>query len=694
MYSAKQINSYLDKSKKTFENTGDISLLRDILRFHEYRYYILNDPMISDEEYDKLFKALETMEKKNPKLITPDSPTQRVATDLNKDFVTVRHLAPMLSIENSYNLGDLVAWQDRLFSLLNTKHIHFSVEPKYDGAGLSLIYENDLLVRGATRGDGVEGDDITINIRQIGSIPLSANFLKYGIQKIEIRGESLLNKVNFKKFNEELLQEGIPPLANPRNAAAGSMRMKDPAEVKKRRLEAVLYHVSYIEYVAGEHPRFESHSSMMQLLTELGFKTPGRDQKVFSDIDDVIKYCHHFEEIRDTLPFEIDGMVIKVDDLGLQREVGSTSHHPRWSMAFKFKARQATSKLLNVEFQVGRTGSITPVAKIKPVYIGGVTVSSVSLFNEGLIKEKDLRIGDDVIVERAGDVIPYIVKSLPDARNGSEKIIHFPTHCPVCNDKLVKPQGEAAWRCVNVNCPAQVIERIIHFASKDAMDIQTLGESNIRKFYSLGIITDIPSIYIMDFKRIESLEGFGKKSISNLKTAIEKSKSQPLHRLIFGLGIRYVGLATAKELAANVKDIFQLKDFTIEKLQTLKDIGFKVSESIHGFFHDVHNLKMLEQLRDRGLNTQGEEKKQKDGALSGKTFLFTGTLPTLKRSEAQKLVEDNGGTLLSAVSSHLNYLVAGEEAGSKLEKAEKLKTVNIISEEEFLHLISTTLPSQ
>jgi len=415
---------------------------------------------------------------------------------------------------------------------------------------------------------------------------------------------------------------------------------------------------------------------------------------VFSDIDDVIKYCHHFEEIRDTLPFEIDGMVIKVDDLGLQREVGSTSHHPRWSMAFKFKARQATSKLLNVEFQVGRTGSITPVAKIKPVYIGGVTVSSVSLFNEGLIKEKDLRIGDDVIVERAGDVIPYIVKSLPDARNGSEKIIHFPTHCPVCNDKLVKPQGEAAWRCVNVNCPAQVIERIIHFASKDAMDIQTLGESNIRKFYSLGIITDIPSIYIMDFKRIESLEGFGKKSISNLKTAIEKSKSQPLHRLIFGLGIRYVGLATAKELAANVKDIFQLKDFTIEKLQTLKDIGFKVSESIHGFFHDVHNLKMLEQLRDRGLNTQGEEKKQKDGALSGKTFLFTGTLPTLKRSEAQKLVEDNGGTLLSAVSSHLNYLVAGEEAGSKLEKAEKLKTVNIISEEEFLHLISTTLPSQ
>lgn len=694
MYSNEQVKAYLDKSKLSFDNAADIEVLRDVLRFHEYRYYILNDPVVSDEEYDKLFKALERLEKKNPALVTPDSPTRRVATDLNKDFATVRHLAPMLSIENSYNLDDLVAWQDRLLSMITTQEIHFSVEPKYDGAGLSLIYENDLLVRGATRGDGAEGDDITTNIRQIGSIPLSASFLKYGIKKIEIRGESLLNKINFKKFNEELLQEGIPPLANPRNAAAGSMRMKDPAEVRRRRLEAVLYHVSYVEYENQKHPGFPTHSAMMKLLSDCGFKTPGKDQKVFSDIQDVIKYCHHFEEIRDTLPFEIDGMVIKVDELALQRQVGNTSHHPRWSMAFKFKARQATSKLMKVEFQVGRTGSITPVAKITPVSIGGVNVSSVSLFNEGLIKEKDLRVGDTVIVERAGDVIPYIVKSLPEARDGSEKIVHFPTHCPVCNDKLVKPAGEAAWRCMNVNCPAQVIERIIHFASKDAMDIQTLGESNIRKFYSLGIINDIASIYRIDFEKIAALEGFGKKSVSNLKNAIEKSRSQPLHRLIFGLGIRYVGLATAKELAANVNDIFELRDFTIERLQTLNDIGFKVSESIHGFFHDAHNVRMLEQLKAYGLNMRGEEQKAHGGILSEKTFLFTGTLPTLKRSEAQQMVEENGGALLSAVSSHLNYLVVGEDAGSKLEKAQKIKTVKIINEEEFLHLISTTLPSQ
>lgn len=694
MYSAEQIKSYSEKSNSSFDNPADISLLREILRFHEYRYYILNDPMLSDQEYDRLFKSLEKLEKKYPELITADSPTQRVATDLNGDFETVKHLAPMLSIENSYNPDDLVAWQGRLESLLGRRQIHYSVEPKYDGAGLSLIYEGNLLVRGATRGDGVEGDDITTNIRQIGSIPLSADFLSHGIKKIEIRGESLLNKANFKKFNDELVQEGLEPLANPRNAAAGSMRMKDPTEVKKRRLEAVLYHVSYIEYDSDDRSLSGTHSSMMRLLADLGFKTPGKDQKVFSDIEDVISYCHHFEDIRDTLPFEIDGMVIKVDELALQKQAGSTSHHPRWSMAFKFKARQATSKLLNVEFQVGRTGSITPVAKIKPVSIGGVTVSSVSLFNEGLIKEKDLRVGDTVIVERAGDVIPYIVKSLPDARDGNEKVVRFPTHCPVCHDKLVKPEGEAAWRCMNVNCPAQVIERIIHFASKDAMDIQTLGESNIRRFHSLGIISNISSVYSIDFTKIEQLEGFGKKSISNLRSAIEKSKSQPLHRLIFGLGIRYVGLATAKELAANVDNIFQLKELTVEQLQNLKDIGFKVSESIHAFFHDIHNLEMIEQLKTHGLNMHGEVRQRKEGVFTGKTFLFTGTLSTLKRSDAQQMVEENGGTLLSGVSSHLNYLVAGKDAGSKLEKAEKLKTINIINEEEFLHLIATTLPSQ
>lgn len=689
MYSKEEIKEFLSKSKETFTKKEDIETLRNIIRFHEHRYYVLNDPLLSDEEYDRLYKNLERLEKNYPELITPDSPTQRVGADLNKDFKTVQHLAPMLSIENSYNLEDVVAWQIRLGSYIHAKDIHYSVEPKYDGAGLSLIYENNLLVRGATRGDGAEGDDITTNIRQIGSIPLSADFSKFGIKKIEIRGETLLNKANFKKFNEELVQEGLQPLANPRNAAAGSMRMKDPAAVRKRRLEAVLYHISYIEFLHKAHPRLETHSGAMKVLAELGFRTPGEDQKVFKDIHEVVNYCHHFEGIRDQLPFEIDGMVIKVDQLEYQGQAGSTSHHPRWAMAFKFKARQATSKLEKVEFQVGRTGSITPVAKINPVFIGGVTVSSVSLFNEDVIREKDLRIGDTVIVERAGDVIPYIVKPLEELRDGSEKKINFPTHCPVCHDKLVKPAGEAAWRCMNINCPAQVIERIIHFASKDAMDIQTLGESNIRKFYDLNIITDIPSIYEIDFSKIEQLEGFGKKSISNLKNAIERSKGQPLNRLIYGLGIRYVGEATAKELARSVGDIFQLKDFSLEKLQTLQDIGFKVSESIHSFFTDKHNQKVLEKLKEKGVNMKGVDEEPVTGPLAGKTFLFTGTLPTLKRNEAEKLAEDNGGRLLSSVSSNLNYLVVGDAAGSKLDKAKKIRTVQIINEEEFLNLIST-----
>lgn len=689
MYSKDQIKELLEKSKSSYNDVGDIETLRDVLRFHEYRYYVENDPLISDSEYDKLYKFLEKLEKQHPGLITADSPTQRVATDLNDDFVTVRHLAPMLSLENSYNPDDVVAWQTRLSSFIHAPNIHYSVEPKYDGAGLSVIYENDLLVRGATRGDGVEGDDITTNIRQIGSIPLSAEFSKFGIKKIEIRGETLLNKANFKKFNEELVQEGLQPLANPRNAAAGSMRMKDPAAVRKRRLEAVLYHISYIEYEHKRHSRLETHSGAMEVLSELGFRTPGKDQKVFTGIHEVVAYCHHFEDIRDQLPYEIDGMVIKVDELELQSQAGSTTHHPRWAMAFKFKARQATSKLLNVEFQVGRTGSITPVGKIEPVFIGGVTVSSVSLFNEGVIQEKDLKIGDTVVVERAGDVIPYIVKPLVELRDGSEKEIVFPKYCPVCHDLLVKPEGEAVWRCMNINCPAQVVERIIHFASKDAMDIRSLGESNIRRFHELGLITDIPSLYNIDFHKVEQLEGFGKKSVENLQSAIEKSKTQPLNRLVFGLGIRYVGEATAKELAASVHDIFQLKDFTPEQLQSLKDIGSKVSESIYDFFHDDHNLMVLEKLRDNGVNMQGVVHKPVEGHLAGKTFLFTGTLPTLKRSDAEKLVEDNGGRLLSSVSSNLNYLVTGEAAGSKLDKARKLKVVQIIDEDEFMKLIES-----
>ncbi|WP_133991103.1 NAD-dependent DNA ligase LigA [Dinghuibacter silviterrae] len=661
--------------------------LRQVLRFHENRYYILNDPLLADQEYDKLYKVLEHLEAADPTLITPDSPTQRVAKDLSKDFPTVAHLVPMLSLENSYNADDLLDWDRKARELSGHEEMTYCVEPKFDGASISLIYEQDLLTRGATRGDGVSGDDITVNIRQIRSVPLSAAFSKYGIQQVEIRGEVLINKANFKKFNDQLAEQNLAPLANPRNAAAGSLRMKDPKEVGRRNLEAFLYHVSYWTPTgASETPH--THSGMLEMLWDLGFRSPQKEKRVFKGIQAVIDYCLEFEQGRDNLPYEIDGMVIKVDDLAVQDRLGMTTHHPRWAIAYKFKARQGTSKLRKVEFQVGRTGAVTPVGKIDPVGIGGVTVTSVSLFNEENVREKDLRLGDTVLVERAGDVIPYIVKSQPELRDGSEKVIHFPKHCPVCGDPLVKPEGEAVWRCVNINCPAQVVERIIHFVSKDAMDIRSLGEANVRRFYELGWLKDVPGIYTLPFDKIAELEGFGKKSMTNLQTAIDASRTQPLYRLIFALGIRYVGETTAKTLAQAVDHLLDFAGFTEEQLLELEDVGPKVAGSIYQFFHNKDNLHMLSVLESLGLNLRNTHSTPATGgALQDQTFLFTGTLQQMTRSEAEGLVEQNGGKILGGVSSKLNYLVVGEDAGSKLEKAKKISSIRILTEEAFLALV-------
>lgn len=669
----------------------EIDSVREVLRFHEHRYYILNDPLISDFEYDQLYKALEKIESENPKLITLDSPTQRVAKGLTKDFPTVPHLVPMLSLSNSYNTDDLLDFDRKARELTRENKIEYCVEPKFDGASISLIYENDLLVRGATRGDGVEGDDITANIKQIKSIPLSAKFSDYGLELVEIRGEVLINKNNFKKYNEQMMEQGLPPLANPRNASAGTLRIKDPKEVAKRSLEAFVYNISYYTTLRGKNvaKELDTHSGSLEILWELGFRSPQKDKRVFKGIEAVIKYCNEFEVMRDDLAYEIDGMVIKVNEVALQDKLGMTSHHPRWAIACKFKARQATSRLLGVEFQVGRTGAVTPVAKLEPVAIGGVTVSSISIHNEDYIKEKDLRIGDSVLIERAGDVIPQIVKSLPEVRTGKEKKISFPDQCPVCKSKLFKEEGEAVWRCVNIECPAQVVERIIHFTSKDAMDIRGFGDANVRKFYALGFLKDIPEIYELNYKKIGELEGFGERSITNLQTAISNSKNQPLHRLIYALGIRFVGETTAKTLAHSVNHLLDFQNYSLEDLQNLEDIGPKVGGSIYHFFRNRDNIKMIRQLEALGLKLKNEKKDHaKGGNLTGQSFLFTGTLPTLKRSDAEEMVEKNGGTILSGVSSKLNYLVVGEDAGSKLEKAKKINSVKIISEAEFLKMLN------
>ena len=682
----KQTTAFLKKAGSI--TTHEIEELREVLRFHEYRYYILNDPLVSDYEYDILYKQLEKLETENPDLIVPDSPTQRVGKGLTKEFPNVQHLVPMLSLDNSYNSEDLVDFDRKARELTKQNVIEYCVEPKFDGASISLVYENDHLVRGATRGDGVHGDDITPNIRQIRTIPLSAKFSEYGLQTVEIRGEVLINKNNFKKFNEQLAEQGIPPLANPRNAAAGTLRIKDPLEVRRRKLEAFTYQISYYTVGGNKIDEPQTHSKSLEMLWELGFRSPDKEKKVLKGIQAVIDYCLEFEAKRDELPYEIDGMVIKVNEFELHDLMGMTTHHPRWAIAYKFKARQATTKLVRVEYQVGRTGNIGPVAKLNPVAIGGVTVSSVSLFNEDNIRDKDLRIGDTVLVERAGDVIPYIVKSLSELRNGSEQAIRFPSNCPACGDELYRAEEEAAWRCTNINCSAQVLERLMHFASKDAMDIRGLGEANIRKFYELGLLRTIPEIFQLNYEAIGKLEGFGKKSIDNLTTAIENSKKQPLHRLLFALGIRFVGETTAKTLAHAVHHLLYLQKFDEEALQNLEDVGPKVASSIVQFFANDDNIVILRKLEELGLRLQNDKKQYASGGnLQGLTFLFTGTLVQLKRSEAEELVEKNGGSIVSGVSSKLNYLVVGDDAGSKLEKAKKIASIKIISEQDFLKIL-------
>lgn len=669
-----------------------IDRLRAVINYNDWKYYIQDNPVLADAEYDALFKQLKDIEAANPDLVTADSPTQRIALGLSEQFTAVAHLVPMLSLENSYNADDLREWDRRCREGAKESNLEYTVEPKYDGAGISLYYEDDRLVRGATRGDGIMGDDITTNIKQIKSIPLSAPLSKQHVQSLEIRGEVIIPKEFFKKYNEQRVAEGLAPLANPRNAASGTLRILDPREISKRGLNAILYHVSYhtTENNQDDPEVLATHYNTLEWLYNIGFNSPVKNMKRCKTIDEVIDYCLDFEQHRDDLPYEIDGMVIKVNSLDIQDRLGMTTHHPRWAIAYKFKARQATSKLLRVEFQVGRTGNITPVAKIEPVPIGGVTVTSISLFNEDVIREKDLKIGDTVLVERAGDVIPYIVKSSAELRDGTEQEIIFPRHCPVCSEELFKPEGEAAWRCINVSCPAQVVERIIHFASKDAMDIRSLGDANIRRFYELGLLKDIAGIYKIDFNAIRQLEKFGEKSVVNLQQAIEKSKQQSLNRLIFGMGIRYVGETTAKTLANAINHLKDFAGWSVEQLCTLEDIGPKVAGSVHQFFQTHENLHLLDELESLGLSLVNHHRKtgnEEGGALDGKTFLFTGTLSHFKRSDAEAMVEERGGKLLSGVSSKLDFLVVGEEAGSKLEKAKKLGTVKVLTEQEFLELV-------
>ena len=706
MYKKEDQRSLFELSKQLLKTDGipvrseaekQVEGLHKAIVYHEWKYYVQNDPVLSDFEYDTLYKRLEALEKAYPDLVTVDSPTQRVSNDLTEDLPSVEHLTPMLSLANSYNEEDLNDFDTQIKKLTlldEDSDIEYCVEPKFDGGSIALVFEKDRLIRAATRGNGTLGEEMTNNARVMKSIPLNAAFSSKGIDKVELRGEVVIRKDIFDKMNKERALEGLSLFANPRNTASGGLRMKDPKEVAGRGLEAFVYQLGYVADIERNDKMnvFKSHNETIEFLKELGFKVPAKEKKVCKNIEAVNKFILEWQDKRDDYPYEIDGMVIKVNDLALQEKCGYTSHHPRWAIAFKFKAKQATSKLLSVEYQIGKIGSVTPVAKLEPVQLAGVTVSSVSLHNEDFITNKDIRIGDTVLVERAGDVIPYIVKPMEDLRDGSEQVIEFPKNCPVCNTVLERAESEAAWRCPNYNCEAQVRQRMIFHVSKDAMDIDGFGKSYIERFFEMGWLKSLADIYRLDYDKIAALEGFGEKSAANLEKAISKAKANPIHRLLHSLSIHHLGKKVSKLVGAEVNHVLELQDKTVEDFTDIKDIGPVVAENIIEYFSNPESINLLKELESLGVNLhQTEDDRPKivdaDAPLSGKTILFTGTLMQMGRKEAQSLAEANGAKNISGVSSNLNILVAGEKAGSKLKKAQALGTVQVLSEEEFLELI-------
>lgn len=708
MFKKSDTSSLLAKTKtylsdiKTNYSADSVSELADLMRFHEWCYYVNNQPVVSDYEYDQLYKLLERLEQEYPDQINPDSPTQRVGSDLSPDFETVEHLVPMLSLANSYNAEDLNDFDEQIRKLAlipEGEDIEYVVEPKFDGGSVALVYEGDKLVRGATRGNGTQGEEMTPNARVMRSIPLTAPFSERGIHKAELRGEVLIRKDNFDRINKERAKKGLALFANPRNAATGGLRMKDPKEASQRGMDAFIYQLGYASNVEGAAVlnKFETHFSAIELLDDLGFKVPMDVSKLCSNITEVARFCEEWEAKRESYPYEIDGMVIKVNSKSIQDKCGFTAHHPRWAIAYKFKAKQGTTILRDIEYQVGKVGSVTPVAKLEPVFLAGVTISSVSLHNEDFILSKDLHFGDTVLVERAGDVIPYIVKAIEDARDGSEVKVEFPKVCPV-NDTdepvdLIKEAGEAAWRCPNCVCGEQTLQRIIFHVSKTAMDIDGFGKTIVEKFYDLGWIQTIEDVYNLDYEKIKTLEGFGDKSVNKLQLAIDKAKQNPIHRLLHSLSIHHLGKKVSKLIAAEISHVLDLKDWKLEDFINIKDVGPIVAENIITFFAVEKNIALLEQLEALGVNLkQTEEDRPKivdaNAPLVGKTILFTGKLLVVGRKQAQEMATAAGAKNISAVSSNLDILVVGEKAGSKLKKATALGTVDIWTEEEFLNKIN------
>lgn len=650
----------------------EIQKLRKELEQHNYNYYVLAQPTISDFEFDSLLKKLEKLEFENPQFFSANSPTQRVGGEPTKNFPTVTHHFPMLSLANTYNEQEFIEFDRRVRSLLDSEEeVEYVAELKIDGLAISLLYENGQFMRGATRGDGAQGDDITANIRTIRSLPLTTELPG----AFEIRGEIYMTKSRFERINSEREQNGEALYMNPRNVAAGTVKMQDPAAVAKRGLDIFCYATTL---------NLSTHNENVKQLRDAKFPV-NPHFKLCKTLEEVLEYVAVWEKKRDTLDYEIDGVVIKVNSIEQQNKLGATAKTPRWANAFKFKALQVETIINDVTWQIGRTGAITPVAELSPVVLAGTTVSRATLHNVDEIERKDIRINDAVFIEKGGDIIPKVISVITEKRDEKSAPLSIPTNCPSCSTKLIRLEGEAAIRCPNFHCKEQVMRRIEHFAARGAMDIARLGGSNVELLVENGLIQDVSDLYKLKKEQLLKLDRMADKSAQNIIDGIEASKQQPLWRLIFGLGIPFIGKNAAKLLLQHFKSIKALAAANLEELEALDGIGSKMAESIHAFFKDLTNLSLLENLAELGIRLDEieVESEAKPNLMEGETVVITGTLPTLSRDEAAKIIESYAGKVTGSVSKKTTLLLAGEKAGSKLEKAKKLN-ISIISESDLL----------
>jgi DNA ligase (NAD+) len=667
-------------------NIGEqIESLRQEIREHDYRYYVLNEPTISDYEYDQLMAKLIRLEEQHPEHVTPDSPTQRVGGEPTKEFPTVVHDVPMLSLGNTYTQEELYEFDTRLQNFLPEESFEYVTELKFDGIAVSLIYRDGLLVRGATRGDGERGDDITTNLKTIRSIPLKL-FSKKGLpENVEVRGEVYMTKAGFEKLNQQQEMIGEKVFANPRNATAGTLKQQDSRIVAKRPLEFSAYYMRVLGEELSEQFAIETHYDSLHLLRELGLPV-SRNSVLRKSMWEVIDFCGLWEAKRDEVPYEIDGVVVKVNSLGQQRMLGATAKSPRWAIAYKFKAKQATTLLRAIHLQVGRTGSVTPVAVLEPVFLAGSTISRATLHNEDEIRKRDVREGDTVLIEKGGDVIPKVTQVILEKRPAESKPFRMPKKCPVCGGSLVRIEGEAAVRCENIACPAQVYRRIEHFASRGAMDIEGLGEALVHQLVENRLVLDYGDVYYLKKEDLIGLERMAEKSAQNLLDAVEESKKRPLDRVIFALGIRYVGSGVAALLADHFGSVERLGEATIDTLDAIEGIGLTIAESVVQFFRNKSNIGVLRKLKKAGVRMEEIRSKFTGGLFKGKTFVLTGALSRLTREGAATLIESEGGKVSSSVSQNTDFVLVGENPGSKYRKALDLG-IEIMDEDTFVGLM-------